>query len=41
MEEQANSQIPELTGTPVVLTPDWKAIKEFDDLKYIVSLWNL
>ena len=41
MEEQANSQIPELTGTPIVLSPDWKAIKDFEDLRYIVSLWNL
>ena len=41
MEEQANSQIPELTGTPVVLTIDMEAVKDFDDMKYIISLWNV
>jgi len=40
MEKQESVQEQPVSAA-IVLSPDWKAIKEFDDLKYIVSLWNL
>jgi len=40
MEEQESVQEQPVSAA-IVLSPDWKAIKDFEDLRYIVSLWNL